>query len=538
MQPSLSTVRSALRALLFLVAFPALLGSCGDAPPGTGLEPPGAGGPVELVNFDAAGNPLVRFDVDGDQVDLHGGEIHRFGETYYWYGETYGCGFQWQHKEPNPFCGFRVYSSRNLTDWKDRGLLFDVSSWEPWQRRCNWWTVRCFRPHLEYNRATGKYVLWVNGYDDPVNYYVLESDSPTGPFVERGLPRMAFNNDAPQGRVNNGDHNLFVDDDGTGYIVYTEWAVSRGDLVIERLTPDYLSGTGKYVRLGVSHSESPALFKRNGRYYVTASVPPNAAYGASATGYFTAPSPMGPWSRPRIISANSCGGQPFEVSELPAADGGKWYLYQSDLWLNSDGVEYGDDNQAPAAQFWAPLTFAADGSIEPITCQKSYQVDAWTALPPNPDPPAARLQCDIGGDAPGMVAREFTVITESAGRLRSVSVPVYQRDRPDAPLAIELRLENGTLLKRVEIERNGGAWDVQPNISWSARRLRVETDAVVRIGEKIAVRLSSASTRGCYGFAFRDGVGSPAVASRVSSDGGTTWSVEAGREPRAQAEVD
>jgi hypothetical protein len=504
-----------------------------DAPQG----PEGPEGPVVLVNADAGGNALVRFDVEGNQVDAHGGEIRRFGELYYLYGETYGCGFEWQKLSPTPFCGYRVYTSPNLTDWTDRGLLFDVSGWEPWQKRCYWFSNGCFRPHVVYNRGTGKYVLWVNVYDRPVSYYVLESATPTGPFVERGVPRLAFNEEAAPGKVNNGDHNLFVDEDGTGYIIYTEWAQGQGDMVIEQLTPDYLNGTGKYVRLGVRATEAPSMFKREGRYYVTLG-DPNCAYCATGTYYFTASSPLGPWSRGKRISANSCGGQPGHVSELPTAEGGKWYLYQSDLWLNSDGVGGGDKNQAPAPQFWAPLEFDARGEIRPITCRSSYRVNAWTASPPNPEPPASRLRCDIGTSPEGRVARELTVEVAKEGRLRSVSVPVYQRGEPDIPLIVELRGGDGSVLDRVQVAPNGPGWDVPVNISWAARRLRVAAhDTPVRAGESVSVRLSTESSRGCYGFAFRDGVEKPAVSSRVSTDGGKTWRAEAGREPRLEVEI-
>ncbi|MDQ3606992.1 MAG: family 43 glycosylhydrolase [Gemmatimonadota bacterium] len=500
------------RLLSILTAIVVALAGCDSGNAGTGPAPETSEewptGPVPLVNFDASGSPLVHFDLDGNHVDAHGGELRKFGDTYYLYGETYGCGFEWRKHSPSPFCGFRVYTSKNLTDWKDEGLLFDVSAWEPWQARCNWWTYGCFRPHVAYNRATGKYVLWVNVYKHPVNYYVLESSSPIGPFIERGVPRLAFNYDAEPLLVNNGDHNLFVDDDGTGYVIYTEWAIGGGDLVVERLTPDYLNGTGEYARLEVRGRESPSLFKRDGRYYVTASSPPNAAYGTSATTYSMAPSPLGPWSRPQEISRTSCGGQPFHVSQLPTSTGGNLYLYQSDLWLNTDGVGAGDPNQAPAPQFWAPLSFDGQGNILPISCGASYGVDLQTALPPDTNRSLYRLQCDIGPGLIGTISREFQTTASKSGELRSVSIPIYQRGEPDAALAVEVRAAGGQLLKRQEIERNAGPWDVPPNISWSAEKLRVLIGAPVLAGQALDVRLSS-STRvgataspsgmGCHG---------------------------------------
>jgi hypothetical protein len=518
------------RSLVLPLLSAALLTAC-DRP--TASEPiiESFTGPVPLVNFDAAGNALVRFDVDGNQVDAHGGEIRQFGDRYYWYAETYGCGFEWQKHSPSPFCGFRVYTSPNLTDWTDGGLLFDVSQWDPWQQRCNWWTYGCFRPHVVYNAATRNYVLWVNMYDVPVGYHVLVSSTPTGPFVEQPIPRLAYDDGAP-GQVNNGDEDLFVDDDGTGYIVYAEWRVNGGDIVVERLTPDYLSGTGEYVRVGTHHSEAPSLFKRGGEYYLIASTPPNWAYGKATTSYFRASTPLGSWSKGRSISSESCGGQAAHVAQLPTASGGSWYLYQVDLWLNSDSTGGGDANQAPAPQFWTPLSFDSRGAIQPIRCRPSYGMDAWTAAPPNPEPPTARLQCDIGATTGVEIAREFRIAADTAGVLGSVEFPVYQRGEPNTPLVAEVRGDSGALLHREEILPRRWAGDPSPPISWAARKLRIPVDVPVTAGQRLSLRLHSATRQGCYGFAFQDDVADPLVESRLSRDAGGRWTLEGGREPR------
>src|SRR5687767_4532730 len=62
--------------------------------------------------------PLVKFDENGNGIDAHDGELLKFGDTYYWYGTSYGCGFEWKNTE-SPFCGFKVYSSKDLVNWKD-----------------------------------------------------------------------------------------------------------------------------------------------------------------------------------------------------------------------------------------------------------------------------------------------------------------------------------------------------------------------------------------------------------------------------------
>jgi hypothetical protein len=253
--------------------------------------PAAAAGPHEstIVNGDAHG-ATMRFDVDGNAIDAHDGEIQRFGNRYFLYGTTYGCGFEWQ-RPGSPFCGFRVYSSRDLVHWTDAGPLFDAAT-TVWQGRCDGRSYGCYRPHASFNRRTRRYVLWINSYDVGAGYHVFEATSPTGPFRERAVPRLAVNDGLPPG-LNNGDHELFADRDGTAYLVYTDWR-RGGDIVVERLDGRWTSGTGQFTRLGVSATEAPSLFRRGDRYYLTLS-DPNCGYCTTGTSYFTARSPLGPW---------------------------------------------------------------------------------------------------------------------------------------------------------------------------------------------------------------------------------------------------
>jgi hypothetical protein len=263
-----------------------------------------------ITNFDRVGHEITRFDAHGNAIDAHDGEIKLFGHTYYLYGTSYDCGFQLAHT--GPFCGFKVYSSPDLVHWTDRGMLFDPHT-DYWQQHCSASTTfGCFRPHVIYNAHTGRYVLWFNIYDasTDTNYRVFESRHPTGPFVERPTPaQLAVSTDLAAGEGYNGDENLFVDDDGTAYLVHTDFR-RGGDIVVEQLDSRYETGTGRFARLGLFATEAPAMFKHNGRYYITVS-DPNCAYcgggaavynpacpvcSGTGTSYMTAPTPLGPWT--------------------------------------------------------------------------------------------------------------------------------------------------------------------------------------------------------------------------------------------------
>lgn len=298
-------MRQAVRSLAVLIA---VIGTVFATVPAAGAT----GVTVTVTNGNAPG--WIRFDTGGNAVDAHDGEIKQFGKTYYLYGTSYGCGYvrfngAGTNTNPvTPFCGFVAYSSTDLRHWTYRGQLFDPNSTSPtnWQQICNSATNSCYRPHMLYDYATKRYVLWVNTYDtrDGVQhgYHVLTSTNPVSGFTESldatgqaALPTLAF--------PNGGDLDLFQDNDAahTAYIAYS---VTRGDplggnynykIVVEQLAPGYLTGTGIYSEVGTRHSEAPSIFKRGTSYYMTFSDPYCAYCAGTGTSYFHASSPLGPW---------------------------------------------------------------------------------------------------------------------------------------------------------------------------------------------------------------------------------------------------
>ena len=388
-----------------------------------------------ITNFDREALPLVRFDVDGHALDAHEGQLRLFGDTYYLYGTSYDCGFAWQERG-TPFCGFKVYSSPDLVHWTDRGFLFDART-PAWQTRCDGATFGCYRPHVAYNPRTARYVLWINGYDVGVGFHVFQSDSPTGPFVETAVPTLAVNDGLPPG-VNNGDHDLFVDEDGHGYLAYTDWR-RQGDIVVELLDGGFVSGTGHFVRLGIRGSEGPALFRRGERYYLTLT-DHTCGSCTTGTGYLSAPAPLGPWTgrdgAPITISPSSCGGPSAAVTALPGRDG-PIFLLQSDLW------KPGDRSQALANHYWGPLTFASDGAIEPLRCQAAVELELTAGQPSaartrsdvdqSTGIEGFRLRCDIGRRQ-----RLQTFTAGKTGPLTRVGLTTFAMGPTSADLALEV----------------------------------------------------------------------------------------------------
>jgi len=456
----------------------------------------------------------TRFDVAGQAVDAHDGEIAFFDGVYYLYGTSYDCGFEWGNKGA-PFCGFKAYASTDLVHWADKGALFDATT-PVWQSRCNGATYGCFRPHVIYNKKTKLYVLWINVYDNSVGFRVFTSPKPAGPFTEVANPTLAVNTDSPIAGLNNGDHDTFVDENGTGYLAYTDWR-TNGTIVIEKLTEDYLSGTGEHVKAVTSGStEAPSLFKRNGTYYVTYS-DPNCGYcSGTGTSYKTATTPLGPWSAAKKITDNSCGGQPSFVSVIRLTDG-DMFLYGSDLWNNAA------KNEALANFYWAPLTFAADGSIEPISCAATATFTLAKGAPGH-QLPVKDLDNSSGVegfvtfcDISGRYQRTQSFTANKSGKLTSVSYTSFKTGYPDAGLTIAIYDGNNVLYT---------ATVPADSISWSPRDVVIHPNVPVTAGKKYTIRLSSASSKGCYGLEYKEPGGEGEF---YSSDNGQTFTEEKGR---------
>lgn len=81
------------------------------------------------------------------------------------------------------------------------------------------------------------YYNYITGGFGSSFYGVATSPTPKGPFTVVNQNVLLLHTD-------NGDENLFVDDDGSAYIIYTSLSVGHS-ISIELLSPDYLNSTLK-----------------------------------------------------------------------------------------------------------------------------------------------------------------------------------------------------------------------------------------------------------------------------------------------------
>lgn len=324
-------------------------------------------------------------DVDGNYINAHGGGILPYNGRYYWFGE---------HRPAKGFStqvGITCYSSDDLANWKYEGVALAVSEEEGTdiERGCI-----MERPKVIYNEKTGKFVLWFHlelkgrGYG-PARAAVAVSDRPEGPyrFISSGrvcpgrwpmnmaeekrnatwedekyrkwwtpawheaIEEGMFVKRDWQGGQMSRDMTLFKDDDGKAYHIYS--SEDNLTLQIAELTEDYLSHSGRYIRIfPAGHNEAPAIFKKDGTYWMITSG--CTGWAPNAARLFSAPSIWGPWKQhPNPCrgdgSERTFGGQSTYVLQLS----GNRYLFMADIW-HPKSLMY-------SGYLWIPVRFDEKG---------------------------------------------------------------------------------------------------------------------------------------------------------------------------------
>jgi hypothetical protein len=227
-----------------------------------------------------------------------------------------------------------------------------------------------------------------------------------------------------------------------------------------------------------------------------------------------ASSPLGPWSAGVKISDNSCGGQPSFVSTIKV-NSETIYLFGSDLWNNAA------KNEALANFYWAPLSFNDDGSIKPMECM---QTASFTKSKNNVKSSEDFITgCDIGKN----IQRAQSFTAAKSGNLASISFTTFQTGYPDAGPSVEV-FESGDNGKPTGPALASITLPVD-SISWSARNAVVKPNVAVTGGKQYVVIIKSATTKGCYGFAYSDLLMDAKNTESISNDSGASFSAENNR---------
>ncbi|WP_346860752.1 family 43 glycosylhydrolase [uncultured Draconibacterium sp.] len=241
-----------------------------------------------------------------------------------------------------------VFSSEDLVKWTNHGPILSVD-------KLTWADNYAWAPDCAYKN--GKYYFCFpagNGHKDRVNpekstkwmgIGIAESDSPTGPFVDKiGAPLWSV----PYAN----DPCLFVDDDGKAFVYFH----GGDDYLVAEMAEDMRSVKGEFYKMDMGgyepKMEGPWVFKRNGKYYFT--MPENNRELA----YYMADSPKGPWKYKGVFMERE--GENNNHHSIVEYNG-EWILFYH-RWLDIDS-KCGKQRHVCAEY----ISFNADGTISKVT---------------------------------------------------------------------------------------------------------------------------------------------------------------------------
>ena len=306
-------------------------------------------------------------DTNGHPIQAHGGSIIIVDGVYYWYGEnkekTTGGNGIWHW-------GVRCYRSTDLYNWEDCGVIIPPDEENPTSPLHP--SSMMDRPHILYNRRTGKFVCWLkimerNGEQTET---VLTADQILGPYtmVRKGLRPLG---------MSAGDFDLAAAPDGKGYYFFER---VHSETICADLTEDYTDVTG-YYSTHFPHTQPPfvreatAHFIRQGKHYLVTS---------GTTGYLPNPSEIavadtwhGPYRvlgnpHPGDVSNTSFHSQITSVFRVPGKK--DLYIALADRWAPAYmDLKYEDYSE------WFRIRFSENPTPE----EKLRQAELKKLLPPD-----------------------------------------------------------------------------------------------------------------------------------------------------------
>lgn len=304
-----------------------------------------------------SGNPILP-GFHADPEVMYSNQTHR----YYIYSTSDGVP-GWGGKD------FRCFSSANLTDWKDEGIILDLPTQTTWASGNAW------APAIEEKLIDGKYKYFYyysgeTGHGKAIG--VAVADSPTGPFKDFGRPIV---DERPAGQ-NNGqqiDVDVFTDKaTGKSYLYwgngYMAGAELNSDMTsINKATVKILTPQGGTLN-DYAYREGTYVFKRKGVYYFLWSVDDTGAKNYHVA-YGTSRSPLGPIEvakSPIVIMQNPkeeiFGTAHNSILQLPGKD--KWYIVYHRI--NKNYVAKNDGPGFHREVCIDQMTFNSDGTIRRV----------------------------------------------------------------------------------------------------------------------------------------------------------------------------
>ena len=344
----------------------------------------------------------------------------------------------------NWFCmeDYHVFSSENLTDWTDHGVIVTQTE-VPWLQRksYNMWAPDCVT-------RDGKYYFY---FPTGRRIGVAIANKPYGPFKCEDQPVQGARGIDPC---------VLVDKDGQAYMYTSMNRIFAGKLKDNMLELDSgMEVIGNLPTRGLV--EGPFVFERNGIYYLTY---PHVQNETERLEYSIGNSPMGPFEQKGVImdeSPSGCWTNHHSIVEYK----GQWYLFYHDKDLSPDF----DKNRSIRADY---LYFNDDGTIQKVVptlrgvgitnALSEIQIDRYSAISPEGvtvtfvDPNQKH-----NGWKATLTARNAWIRYNKVnfGRKKLKSVSIKTSSTSGGVIDIRIDAIDGPLLAEVEIEDNTD-WNV------------------------------------------------------------------------------
>ena len=252
---------------------------------------------------------------------------------------------------------YHVFSSENLTDWTDHGVIVTQNK-VPWVRPDSY---SMWAPDCVYRN--GKYYFYFPsapaGGMRGFGVGVAVADSPEGPFIPEPEPIKGINGIDPC---------VLLASDGNAYIFWGAGRCAKLKDNMKELADDTPKekvkwGEREFEMMGVNclkdlpnrQAEGPFAFEYNGNYYLTY---PYVRENTEVLGYAMSKNPMGPYEYKGLIMAehaNGCWTNHHSIVNYK----GQWYLFYHHNFFSPN------DDKRRSVQI-EKLFFNPDGTIQEV----------------------------------------------------------------------------------------------------------------------------------------------------------------------------
>ena len=256
---------------------------------------------------------------------------------------------------------FKTFSSENLVDWKDEGIILDLKKDLTWADRNAW------APCIIEKKTDDSYKYYYY-FTAAQKIGVAVADDPAGPFIDSGKPLINFKPEGVRGGQEI-DPEVFYDPvSGKNYLYW-----GNGYLAAAELNDDMISIKENTIKVMTpadgTFREAIHVFYREGIYYFLWSENDTRSEDYRVR-YATSDSPMGPLVIPEnnlILSKSSDEGiwGTGHNATLKVHDKDEWYIVYH-RFFRPEGIKWGDAAGFHREVCLDIMEFNKDGSIKPI----------------------------------------------------------------------------------------------------------------------------------------------------------------------------